>query len=495
MSNKINADQIDLVASELEGAGTATRQLSIKGGGVTEAKLGFSWEVASVLASAFSYSATRSTYTLSSAASANANVLDNAELLRNGVGGLTRVTTTAADGEWSLSGTTLSIHGDITGNGATYQLRYVVGSASGPGSAGGNMIWLGTVPQQPIHAKSDYFQGGVLDSKWEEWDPLGEVTVTQSDGEVVLSKTAATAGYSGIIQDMPSDDQFCITARFLVSGLYSTQYINASLLIGEDLSAGSGAPSTNGFFNNAVHWDDPGDFFSAASYTNYNTFDATQQSELSPAPHVAYVRWFVDRTAGVAGEVTPMISANGRTWVRFAAIDVNGVAAVTTLTSMGIAVYNTTGEEAALTCDMFRVDLTTDPELPVGGFVGVSVPSTFYDRQDVTVAPNTSVNIYGWNDRKAKLIGCQAFSVTTATVGAYTLALTKDPGGTADNMLSAATFDMTTLTNGVPADVALSSTADDLILDANDVWQATFTSDNAGLDAAGVYFMLTWLVL
>jgi len=52
------------------------------------------------------------------AASSDGNVLDNAELLRNGVGGFDRVTTTAATDEWSLAGATLSIHGDITGNGS-----------------------------------------------------------------------------------------------------------------------------------------------------------------------------------------------------------------------------------------------------------------------------------------------------------------------------------------------------------------------------------------
>ena len=80
----IRIDQLDTVASEFEGAGTDSRQLSIKAAGVTEAKLGFSWKTVEVLASAFSFTATRSTYTLSSAASSNTNVLDNAELLRNG---------------------------------------------------------------------------------------------------------------------------------------------------------------------------------------------------------------------------------------------------------------------------------------------------------------------------------------------------------------------------------------------------------------------------
>ena len=116
--SKIAAQQLELVASELKSAGLESRQLSIKAAGVTEGKLGFSWVTLEIAASAFSYSATRSTFTLSQAASSDGNVLDNAELLRNGVGGFDRVTTTAATDEWSLAGATLSIHGDITGNGS-----------------------------------------------------------------------------------------------------------------------------------------------------------------------------------------------------------------------------------------------------------------------------------------------------------------------------------------------------------------------------------------
>jgi hypothetical protein len=41
----------------------------------------------------------------------------------------------------------------------------------------------------------------------------------------------------------------------------------------------------------------------------------------------------------------------------------------------------------------------------------------------------------------------------------------------------------------------LTSTADDLILEAGDVWRIQLVSSAAGLDAEGVYFLLTWLVL
>jgi len=135
----IRIDQIDTVASEFEGAGTDLRQLSIKVAGVNETKLGFAWATVKVLASAFTFGSPRSTFTLATAASSNTNVLDNAELLRNGAVGQDRVTTTSAEGEWSLSGTTLSVHGDVTASADTYTLRYVIGSASGAAFASGNL--------------------------------------------------------------------------------------------------------------------------------------------------------------------------------------------------------------------------------------------------------------------------------------------------------------------------------------------------------------------
>jgi hypothetical protein len=492
MPNQINADQLDLVASELEAAGTATRQLSIKAAGVTEAKLGFSWEFVEILASAFSFSATRSTFTLTNAASANANVTDFATLLKNGIDSQTLVTTTAAADEFSLSGLTLSVHGDIRANGATYRLRYIVGTASGAASASGNQIWLATVPQQPLQPESDYFQSNAIDPKWEEWDVDGNLTVSvDGQGLLLTEVTAAGQQFAGIIQDAPADNEFAVTAKLRLSGsLVSFQDI--ALIIGEDLSAGTGAPSTASFFGAVLVASATKIQFENGFWTDYNTFGASTTGE-EFTTNVAYARIYIDRGAETA---TFLFSVNGRDWVIVGPIRSWAAGTVTSISSIGIGVNNVnSGFDVKGRADMFRVDITTDPFLPVGGFVGTSVPSTFFDRQDVTVVANGTVNIYGWNDRKAKLIKVEAFSVTTASVGAYTMALTKDPGGSADNMFAFATFDMTSLTNGVPGDVTLTGTADDLILDASVVWQATFTSDNAGLDAAGVYFQLTWLVL
>jgi hypothetical protein len=492
---KVRIDQIDTVASEFEGAGTDSRQVSIKPGGVTEAKLGFSWETVEILASAFSYDGTRSTYTLATAASSNANVLDNAELLRNGLGGMDRVTTTSSTGEWSISGTTLSAHGDITASGDSYTVRYVVGTSSGA-SASGNLIWLGTVPQEPLHTKSDYFAGSSLDPKWTEWD-VDNNTVVEVTGTGLEMTQATHAGDSraGIVQAVPAAAQFVVTADLqqvaAVAGTAST----IMLMVGDDLIS---SPSTAAFIGIELAWvtSGPDIDVNVASWTDYNSSTTNHASVDDSGMNLRYFRIFCDDDAN---NFAFLVSIDGRAWTKIATVTQAASTVTGDAVVLGLSVNNVnTGEDVKLLSRMVRVDETSDPYLPVGGYVGTSVASTFLTPRDVAVAPNSTLDLYGWTDRRAKLIKCEAFCTTVATVGAYTLAVTKDPNGTADNMLSAATFDLTTsgtLAAYVPTNVPLTSTADDLILDAGGVWEVSFVSDNAGLDAAGVYFQLTWLVL
>jgi len=135
---KIAAEQIDLNPDQFEQGGTLDRQVLLKDGGVGVAKIGFSWKTVTIEASEFAYSAPRSNKTLATAALSDTSIAEQPVLLQNGVGDMTLVTTTAAADEWSLSGTTLSVHGDITATGNTFKLTYMV--AGGGGGAAGNDI-------------------------------------------------------------------------------------------------------------------------------------------------------------------------------------------------------------------------------------------------------------------------------------------------------------------------------------------------------------------
>ena len=125
----------------------------------------------------------------------------------------------------------------------------------------------------------------------------------------------------------------------------------------------------------------------------------------------------------------------------------------------------------------------------------VAGPDFYLKSSDVVVSGGNTLNLYNWTDRAVKLTECRVFSAVAATVGAYTLALAKDPDGTPANMLSAATFDMTSLSAFTPTIITLTATEADRTLAAGDLWRAQFVSDNAGLDAEGVYFQLTWEVV
>ena len=288
-----------------------------------------------------------------------------AQLLTNGVDGLSRVATTSASGEWSVAGLTLSIHGDITYTGATFKLRYVVGTSSGAASSSGNQIWLGTVPQQPLQPESDYFGGDTLDSKWTEWDVPGSMTIGQSDGRVTLTQSSA-AGQSntGIFQTAPADNFFAITASVTLSGLYGSFSV-VSIFVGEDLGA---APSTASIHSTSLVTTSTSMSASSSLHTNYNT-QSTNLTVETLTGNVGYLRLFVDR---VAETVLAMVSVDGRNWLALISRSfASGV--LTSVDTIGIAVNNNgLGEDLQGSCEMFRVDITSDPYLPVGGFVGTN---------------------------------------------------------------------------------------------------------------------------
>lgn len=131
---KIGANQVDLNTSHLEASGTNDRQVGIKAGAVDESKLGFSWETLDIAASEFTDAGSDLWTKTVTSASAQANVEEMAQLSRNGVVLEEKVTTPSANGEWKLSGTTLTVFwdGTLTSTEDDYQLRYITGTATDP---------------------------------------------------------------------------------------------------------------------------------------------------------------------------------------------------------------------------------------------------------------------------------------------------------------------------------------------------------------------------
>jgi hypothetical protein len=109
--------------------------------------------------------------------------------------------------------------------------------------------------------------------------------------------------------------------------------------------------------------------------------------------------------------------------------------------------------------------------------------------RSIAVSPSNTVNEYFFAPYALTIVGVRAYchsGVTTA--GAYTLAVEDIDGS--NNLLSAATFDLTALVAATLTTVGLTATGADLDLVAGTRVRCQFISDNADLVAEGVYFQL-----
>lgn len=112
------------------------------------------------------------------------------------------------------------------------------------------------------------------------------------------------------------------------------------------------------------------------------------------------------------------------------------------------------------------------------------------DRQltNMPVAPNDTVEFRGWVAFGCTLTQARVYNTTTNTQGTYTLTLTNNATG--QTMLNAANFNMNTLSADTVTALTLTATSANLAFSTDDRWTLSLASDNAGLDASGVYVSL-----
>ena len=242
-------------------------------------------------------------------------------------------------------------------------------NADAAGAAGGgvNPVWLGTVKQDPLETESDYFDDSSVDGKWTEWDVDADTTLSEDAQGLAISHTSGAGGYSGLVQAAPTDDTFAVTARVRMSRAKMANFVALGLIMGEDIITN---PSTASFFTIALTGDD-GDIVEvvAQHWSDYNSFVAIDGNLTTGVMNEVFLRWYIDRTAETA---LPLASDNGRDWWQLADAVSWASGTVTSIDTIGLASNN--GNSGALLIgrsDMFRVDITSDPFLPVGDFVTI----------------------------------------------------------------------------------------------------------------------------
>ena len=115
--------------------------------------------------------------------------------------------------------------------------------------------------------------------------------------------------------------------------------------------------------------------------------------------------------------------------------------------------------------------LSWDREVPVTGQGGNTRTTDWRPPRDVTIS---AIHLY-------------ALTAPT-TVGTYTFAA----AGDGNNLLSAATFDLTSLVNDTLTAMTLTLTTADLNIDALDLVRFTFASNNPDLAGSGILLVVEW---
>ena len=113
-----------------------------------------------------------------------------------------------------------------------------------------------------------------------------------------------------------------------------------------------------------------------------------------------------------------------------------------------------------------------------------------FDRQllNLPEAPGDTVEFRGWTAFACTLTAVEVYCATVNTVGTYTLTVTNG----ANTVLSAANFNMNSLTADTVTALTLTSTSADLDFAARDRWTVSLASNDAGMNAAGVYISLNF---
>jgi len=110
---------------------------------------------------------------------------------------------------------------------------------------------------------------------------------------------------------------------------------------------------------------------------------------------------------------------------------------------------------------------------------------------EATVFPGNTINSLWFAPYDCEVVGVRVYGQTSpTTAGVYTLAV--EDLDASNNILSVATFDLTSLTAATLTTVALTGTGADLLLSAGTRVRFQFVSDNGDLVATGLYTQIIY---
>lgn len=128
-----------------------------------------------------------------------------------------------------------------------------------------------------------------------------------------------------------------------------------------------------------------------------------------------------------------------------------------------------------------------------GAATRLNAPSLDRHHINMPEAPNDTVEYRGWASYPCVLRKVKVYNAVTNTNGTYTLTITNNATG--NTVLNAATFNMNTLVaDTVTSLTPLTGTASDLVFAEDDRWTVSLVSNDATMNASGVYIDLTFEV-
>jgi len=123
--------------------------------------------------------------------------------------------------------------------------------------------------------------------------------------------------------------------------------------------------------------------------------------------------------------------------------------------------------------------------------LGVLTPLVYH--KEMAALAGGTVTYRGWVPQACTLTAVRVYMQGVNTVGAYTATVTNI--GVGASVLTAATFDMNTLTPATVTTLGLSATPTDLEFSASGLWTFSLTSDSAGFDGSEIFFELVFALV